>query len=157
MLEQDGIEEEFTEPPKNRMGLAVFSLIGLLIATYMSLYKLGVFGRIACGTGGCTTVQESPWAVFMGVPVPYLGFLGYGALLVTALLGMQPRFIHDRRIALVLTLGAGLGFAFSMYLTYLEAAVIHAWCRYCIASAIIATLILICSVPELPRLRHTHE
>lgn len=144
-------------PPRNRMAIALFALVGLLISTYMSLYKLGAFGVIACGTGDCERVQNSPWAVFLGIPVPYLGFIGYGALLVTAMLGMQPRFVQDRRISLVLLAGAFAGFGFSMYLSYLEAAVIGAWCRYCIASAIIATLLFLFTIPELFRLRRMHD
>jgi uncharacterized membrane protein len=40
-----------------------------------------------------------------------------------------------------------------MYLTYLEAFVILAWCRWCIASAIMATLLFACALPELRRAR----
>lgn len=137
----------------NRMGVALLALIGVLISAYMSAYKFGLLGTIVCGTGGCETVQNSPWAVFMGVPVPVLGLLGYGALLVLALLGIQPRFFADRRISILLLAGATLGLLFSGYLTYLEAAVIHAWCRWCIVSALLATLIFLLALPELPRLR----
>ena len=132
-----------------RMALAVFALVGVLISLYMSLYKLGLIPEIACGGGSCSRVQNSPWAVLLGVPVPYLGVLGYGVLLAAALLGLQPGWQRDRRIAIVLLGGAVLGFAFSMYLTYLEAAVINAWCRWCIASAVVASLILLCAIPEI--------
>jgi uncharacterized membrane protein len=142
-----------SRPPVNRMAIAALSLIGLLIATYMSLFKLGVFGVIACGAGDCDRVQNSPWAVFLGIPVPYIGFLGYLALMVTALAGMQPRYLADRRVSLVLVAGALIGLIFSAYLTYLEAAVINAWCRYCIVSAILATLIFLGAIPELGSLR----
>jgi len=142
-------------PPANRMGIAVLALVGLLIAGYMSAYKLGLFGVLACGTGGCETVQDSPWAVFYGMPVPYLGFLGYGIMLAAALLGLQPRFVADRRVAAVLLAGAVAGFGFSAYLTYLEAAVIHAWCRWCIGSAVVATLLLLCAIPEVRKLRRS--
>lgn len=137
----------------NRMGIALFALIGMLISTYMSAYKFGWLGTIVCGTGGCEKVQNSPWAEFFGVPVPVIGLLGYGALMVTALVGLQPGFSADRRVALVLTAGATIGLAFSAYLTYLEAAVINAWCQWCIVSAVLATLIFLFTLPELRRIR----
>lgn len=151
----DALEPEPPVPaaPIGRMGIAALSLIGLMISIYMSLYKLGVFGVIACGAGDCDRVQNSPWAAFFGVPVPYIGVLGYGALMAAALTGMQPRFVRDRRIAAVLFGGAAIGLAFSAYLTYLEAAVINAWCRYCIVSAALATLIFLFAIPEFRRMR----
>lgn len=139
--------------PLGRMGIAALSLVGLMISAYMSLYKLGVFGVIACGAGDCDRVQNSPWAVFLGVPVPYIGVLGYGALMAVALAGMQPRFARARWVPALLLAGATIGLAFSAYLTWLEAAVINAWCRYCIVSAALASLIFLCSIPEIRRLR----
>ena len=41
----------------------------------------------------------------------------------------------------------------AVYLTYLEAAVFRAWCQYCVASAIIITLIFFTTLPEIGRLR----
>jgi uncharacterized membrane protein len=146
-------EHEPVAPPANRMIVAVLALIGVLIATYMQMYHMGLLGGILCGTGGCETVQTSPWAKFFGVPVPLLGLLGYGAMLALAMLGIQPRFAHDRRIAALLLAGGVIGFAFSMYLTYLEYYVIHAWCRWCIGSAVLATLLMLATLPELARLR----
>lgn len=135
------------------MGIALLALVGVLISAYMAAYKFGLLGTIACGTGGCATVQNSPWSVFMGIPVPVIGLVGYGLLMLTALLGLQPRFDEDRRVAVVLLLGALGGAAFSGYLTYLEASVIHAWCRWCIVSAVLAGLILLLALPEIGRLR----
>lgn len=141
----------------NRMGIALLALVGVLISAYMTAYKLGMLGSIMCGTGGCETVQNSPWSVFLGVPVPVIGLIGYGLLFATALLGIQPRFEDDRRVPFVLIGGALIGAAFSAYLTWLEVSVIHAWCRWCIVSAILAGLILLLSLPELGRLREQPE
>lgn len=141
----------------NRMGIAVLALVGVLISVYMSAYHFGLLGTIACGTGGCETVQNSPWAKFVGVPVPLIGLFGYGAMVVLSMLGLQERFEDDRRIAILLLAGACIGLAFSAYLTWLEARVIHAWCRWCIGSAILATLIFLFTVPEAGRLRSTNE
>ncbi|MGH7449034.1 MAG: vitamin K epoxide reductase family protein [Longimicrobiales bacterium] len=136
----------------NRMAIALLALLGILISVYMAAYSFGLLGSIVCGTGGCETVQNSPWAVFLGVPVPIIGLVGYGGLFALALLGIQPRFEDDRRIALLLIAGAAAGAAFSAYLTYLEATVILAWCRWCIVSAILAGLILLFTLPEFRRI-----
>ena len=148
-------EEEETAPtaPLNRMVLAVLALFGVLISIYMLLYHVGMIGSIVCGTGGCETVQNSPWSSFLGIPVPLIGLLGYAALLATALLGLQPRMLADRRVALILLAGALIAFAFSAYLTWLEAFVIHAWCRWCIASAVLTLLLVLAALPEYARLR----
>lgn len=139
------------------MGIALLALVGVLISAYMTAYRLGMVGSIVCGTGGCATVQNSPWAVFLGVPVPIIGLMGYGLLFVTALAGIQPRFETDRRISRLLIAAAVIGAAFSAYLTWLEARVIHAWCRWCVVSAIVAALILLLALPELRRVRDHHE
>jgi uncharacterized membrane protein len=141
------------DPMTNRMGITVLALVGVLISTYMSAYSFGFLGEIVCGSGGCETVQNSPWARFYGVPVPLIGLVGYGALLVAGLLGLQPAAAASRAVPFVLAAGATAGLLFSAYLTYLEAFVIHAWCRWCIVSAVLATLIFLFALPEFRRLR----
>ena len=148
-------EQQLVDIPANRMFVAVLALIGVLIATYMQMYHMGLLGSILCGTGGCETVQTSPWSKFYGIPVPLLGLLGYGGMLALAMLGIQPRFAADRRIPALLLAGGVIGFLFSAYLTYLEAYVIHAWCQWCIASAVLATLLLLATLPEFARLRRS--
>lgn len=140
-------------PPANRMAMAIFALIGALIAGYLLLYKLGIVGSIVCGSGGCERVQTSSWAVFLGVPVPLLGVVGYVAMLVLALVGVRPDLARSRAVALLLLLGAWAAAAFTLYLNGLEAFVIHAWCRWCIGSAVVVALLFLASLPELPRLR----
>jgi uncharacterized membrane protein len=137
----------------NRTVIAVVALVGVLLSTYMLLVKLGFIGELACGTGSCDRVQSSPWAVFLGVPVPLWGVIGYTAIFGIALLGVQRTLLRDEHVAaamLALTAGA---FAFSLYLTYLEAFVINAWCRWCVVSAALATLLFLCALPEIRRLR----
>lgn len=149
------VEEEVLAPPFNRMAITLLALIGALIALYLTLHKLGVIGTLACGTGSCEVVQTSKYAVFLGVPVPYWGIAGYAVLTTLGLISLQPRYIdsHAVRIALIVT--ATAAFVFSAYLSALEQFVINAWCRWCIASAVVATLIFVFTLPEFRRLRRT--
>ncbi|HEV2150430.1 MAG TPA: vitamin K epoxide reductase family protein [Longimicrobiaceae bacterium] len=144
---------EDSAPPASRMAVAVLSLVGVFISGYLTLYKLGYLGVIQCGTGGCETVQASKYAYFLGVPVAVWGIGAYGALLLLALAGVQPRWVRSRGVAAGLFAMAAAGVAFSAYLTYLEAAVIHAWCRWCVASAVLITLIFLLSLPGLRQAR----
>jgi uncharacterized membrane protein len=135
------------------MVVAALSLIGAFVATYLLLYKLGVFGTIICGDAGCETVQASPWAYLFGIPVAAWGLAAYAAIFATAFLGTQPRFADRTWVALTLVTLTGGAFLFSVYLSILEEFVIHAWCQWCIVSAVIATLAFGFSLPEVRRLR----
>ncbi|MDQ3388951.1 MAG: vitamin K epoxide reductase family protein [Gemmatimonadota bacterium] len=146
--------ESQSRPPLPRMAVAVLALLGLLISLYLTLYKLGYLGAIQCGTGGCETVQTSTYAFFLGLPVAIWGVAAYAVLLALALLGVQPRWERERWVGFALFAVAGVGVVFSAYLTYLEAAVIQAWCRWCIASAVVISLIFLATLPELTRRPH---
>jgi uncharacterized membrane protein len=62
----------------------------------------------------------------------------------------------DRRVAAFLFLASLYAFGFSAYLSYIEAVRIQAWCRWCIASAVVATLLFLLSLPEIGRMRRRH-
>ena len=117
------------------MVAATLSLLGFLLSLYLWLWKIGVVGTLACGTGSCETVQLSSYGEILGIPVAFFGVAGYLGLLVVSLAGLQPRWLNSPGPTKLLALLSGLGVAFTAYLTYLEAAVIHAWCRWCLVSA----------------------
>ena len=133
-----------------RRAIALLALVGLFVALYLWLHALGFGGAIKCGaSGGCETVQTSPWAVFLGLPVAFYGVVGYLAVLIIALVSLRPAALAqpgwDR---LVLGLSS-LGVVFTAYLTYVELFLIHAICRWCVGSAVIITLIWIVSLLSL--------
>ena len=150
------VDEERTGAPLNRMVIAILALAGLLISVYLALHKYGYIGTLMCGeSGSCEIVQTSKWAVQFGVPVSVLGLIGYLVILVVALLSLQPSFGEKRALAVLLLLLTTGAFGFSLYLSYLEEFVIHAWCRWCIGSAVVAILMWLFALAELPRLRRT--
>lgn len=134
-----------------RQAIALLALVGLFVALYLWLHALGFGGPIKCGTGGCDTVQTSPWAVLLGLPVAFYGVVGYGAILVVSLLALRPALLLNRKWDLVLAGLATVGVLFTAYLTYLELFVIHAICRWCVASAVIITAIWVVAVAALRR------
>jgi uncharacterized membrane protein len=136
-----------------RMGVALLSLVGIFVAAYLYLYKIGKIGSVMCGTGGCETVQLSRWSSFLGMDVALIGLIGYAGLFALALVSLQPRLAHDRRPARLLALLSGIGALFAIYLTWLELFVIHAICRWCVASAVIITAIFVLSLLDARRPR----
>jgi uncharacterized membrane protein len=151
VVEAGGGVEEDVPPPTNRMVIAIASLVGLFVAFYLTAHALGWTGPLVCGIGECETVQASKWARLGSVPVALIGFVGYVALLVLSVLGIQPGRRRSRSIGGLLLAGATFGFAFSTWLTYLEAFVIQAWCQWCVSSAILMTVIFVAALPELGR------
>ncbi len=115
------------------------ALVGFFIAFYLLAHSLGWTGSLLCGVGNCERVQQSPYARIGPIPVAGLGVVGYVILLVVSFMGIQPAGRESRALGGLLFAGGLVGFAFSLYLTYLEAAVIHAWCQWCVMSAIIMT------------------
>ena len=136
---------------KYRMGAAMLSLLGVFVAAYLYLYKIGKIGTMACGTGGCETVQLSRWSMFAGIEVSLIGLVGYLVLLGVALAGLQPPLARQSWVAKSLVLMSGLGVVFAIYLTALELFVIHAICRWCVASAVIITLVFVASLLDFRR------
>ena len=135
------------------MIVAALALAGIFISIYLTLYKLGVIGELSCSVGSCETVNTSRWSVFLGLPVAAWGFLFYVDVFAVALLGTMPRWENEQVISIALVAQAAIGVLFSAWLTYLELAVIHAICIWCVASAVIVTVILVVSVADLRETR----
>jgi uncharacterized membrane protein len=131
---------------KFRMAAALLSLIGVLLATYLYLYKIGVLGTMLCGAGDCEFVQTSPYSRFLGVEVSLIGLLGYLGIFGVSLAGLQPANQVRRWPDSALVLLAGGGFLFSAYLTYIELFVIDAICRWCVVSAVLITILFLVSL-----------
>ena len=121
--------------------MALIALIGVFVSLYLTLYKIGYIGTLACGTGACETVQLSKWGDFLGVPVAGWGVVYYGVVLALAVTGVQERFAASRRLTTALLLVTGWGVLFTAWLTYLELFVIHAICRWCVGSATMTLLL----------------
>lgn len=135
------------------MAVALLSLVGFFVSFYLLAHSLGWTGPLVCGVGDCATVQASEYARLGPIPVAGIGAAGYLVLLSVALMGLQPGGRDSRMVAVLLLGGTFVGVLFSAWLTYLEAAVIRAWCQWCVVSAILITLAFFASIPEWSRMR----
>jgi uncharacterized membrane protein len=131
------------------MAIAALALAGLFVALYLTLYKLGVIGELTCAVGSCETVNTSRWATFLGMPVAAWGLVFYIITLGIAFASTQDRFADSRAVLVALVAWTGWGVVFSGWLTYLELAVIHAICQWCVVSALIVLTIFVLSALEL--------
>ena len=130
------------------MIVAALALAGIFVSLYLTLYKVGVIGELSCSIGSCETVNTSKWATFLGLPVAAWGLFFYVDVFIIALVGTMMRFETSTVIPGILLLESSAGVLFSAWLTYLELAVIHAICIWCVTSAVIVTLIFLVSVSD---------
>lgn len=118
----------------------IFSLLGLFVSAFL-LYEYNVSGPVICPIGsGCDIVRASPYSSFLGISIPILGVLFY--LAMAALSVIHSHQLPTKLLAKLKLLGALAGVGFGVYLTYLEAFVISAYCFWCVASFIISIVIL---------------
>ena len=114
----------------------VLAAIGIAIAGYL-VYVHYTDTKILCSIShGCETVQKSKYSKLAGVPVAVIGLAGYVAILGSLFVRGEIGRLAGVGMALV-----GLGF--SGWLTYLEANRIHAWCQWCVGSAIVMTVLTV--------------
>jgi uncharacterized membrane protein len=130
------------------MIVAALALAGIFISIYLTLYKLGLIGELSCTLGSCEIVNTSHWSVFLGLPVAAWGLFFYIDVFVIALVGTTPRLENEPLVSTVLAAEAAIAVLFSAWLTYLELAVIHAICIWCVTSAVIVLLIFLVSVAD---------
>jgi len=118
-----------------RKGATFLATLGIGVATYIAIVEAGG-GAPAClaGGGGCETVASSSYSHLLGINIAVFGVAGYVLILAAALL----RGDGARMAGFVLALG---GFGYSVFLTYLELFKIEAICQWCVASAVLMTLL----------------
>ena len=110
---------------------AIVSLAGLADATYLTVQAL-TGETLGCGgSPDCFKVLGSAYARVAGIPVASFGVLAYFSVFTFATFAV---FGYARaRIFLILTVGAM--FLGALWLLYVQAFLLHAYCRYCLFSA----------------------
>ena len=127
-----------------------FAILGLLVSIYMTIYKLTDNASMCIGNGGCSVVNNSIYAEVHGVPVAVIGMIGYAALLAVFYLETRGGYFNENGTLLLFGM-ALTGFLFTVWLIYVEIALIKALCPFCLTSQISMTIIFILSIIRLVR------
>lgn len=124
--------------------IALLSLAGLADALYLTVEHLTGQSVRCTIVAGCSEVLSSPYAVVAGYPLASIGALAYFSVFSLSVLSL-----FGYRVAGLLLLPLVLVMCLvSLWLIYLQAFVIHAFCQYCLFSAAITfaltALVLVC-------------
>lgn len=134
--------------------MIALSVIGLLVAAYMTIYKWTDNNSMCLGNGGCSDVNASKYSEVYGIPVALIGFLGYAAILAILAFEHFKLFMVDffEENATLALFGLSLtGFLFTLWLIYAEIFLIKKLCPFCLASQTVMTIIFILSIIRLVR------
>jgi uncharacterized membrane protein len=116
----------------------------------MTIYKVTSNESMCIGSSGCSEVNASRYSEINGIPVAVLGVIGYASIL--ALLFLDNRLSFFQEYGSMIFFGVSLmGFLFTLYLIYLEVALIKAYCPFCLTSQAVMIVIFIISVTRLVR------
>ncbi len=127
------------------------AVLGIAVSIYMTVYKITSNSAMCLGSGDCSTVNASRYSEIYGIPVAVVGVAGYLAILALLLLEQRgDKFFRQNSPLGVFGLSVG-GFGFTLYLVYIEAFILKAYCPFCVTSQVTMTILFILSVIRLVR------
>jgi uncharacterized membrane protein len=134
--------EQNAGPSRGRIILysiaALFCLFGLADATYLTILALTGETAACSGQAGCQEVLGSAYARVAGIPVAAFGIAGYFTAFSCAIFAVFDYARSRKFFAIVV----GVLFASTLWLLYVQAFLLHAFCRYCLFSAAICFLLM---------------
>jgi uncharacterized membrane protein len=131
--------------------IQLLAIPGIVIAYYLFLFHQEQV-VIVCGGGwddcGAVSGPDAPYSKVGPVPVALIGLLGYALIFGLVWLQDWVPFIDDYLPEIMVSI-TGIALLFSLWLTGLELFVIHAFCRYCVVSAVIILIMFVLAVSYL--------
>ena len=108
-------------------------LVGWFVAGYLSYLKLAEAPAVCVETGpfDCNVVLNSQYSELAGLPIAYLGLAVY--VVIGAVLLLEDAVEFLRVWGRLITFGIGLfAWLFSMWLVYVQVALLQALCPWCL-------------------------
>ncbi len=128
--------------------IAFLAFSGLADSIYLTISHYRVYTDLAyesfCAISrsiNCDTVSQSPYSIFIGIPVPVWGIIGYVFFLLLLLFAWD-RDAQKQRLWTILSILALFFSIYSIVLAYISTFIIHSYCMMCIVSYGINFLLL---------------
>jgi uncharacterized membrane protein len=121
------------ERPRPRLFIlaAVLSLIGLADSIYLTVTHLTGEDVTCVASSGCSEVLASAYSTVAGIPLGAFGALAYFAAFSLATLAI----FRYGRARMFLTIVVACMLLTTLWLLYVQAFILHAFCDYCLLSA----------------------
>jgi len=136
--------------------MLALAIVGIADASYDS-FSIYTGQALWCPPpiDGCNIVANSPYARILGVPLGYLGVLFYAGMAAVAVLVISaPSSQALRSLALAYATGGVLA---SMVFFYIQISYIHAFCIYCMISALLTLLLAVTAFMHYRRTRSANK
>lgn len=129
--------------------IPILCIAGFIIAGYLFFKDTRDMDVFCDGVGDCQAVQHSQYSRLYGfMPVSAIGMLGYMFLLGLWILSIRSKDRLLQMASLAMPVLAVCGLLFSIWLTWLELYVIGAVCAWCLASAVVISLLFFTSIAQ---------
>jgi uncharacterized membrane protein len=140
--------------------IQLLAVIGMFIAYFLLLFHSGALVGVCEPSGwddcGQVSGPGAPYSSIGPIPVALLGLVGYISMFLAVWLkdwlSLLDEYLPEIMVGLT-----GLALLFSAYLTGLEIFVIHAFCRYCIISAVIVLIQFVLALSYLRSVNQASE
>jgi vitamin-K-epoxide reductase (warfarin-sensitive) len=130
------------------LAIALLAILGVVVSSVSLYHHFSNSKTSFCDIGSsfnCDLVNRSQYSSFAGVPVALIGIAGYLLILTFATL-----YREEAETPLMLMIASLVGLGFALYLTYIEARVLYAWCILCLSSlATIAAISVLASITAM--------
>ena len=119
--------------------IGVLSLCGLADAIYLTIEHITGQSVRCTIVAGCSEVLSSSYAVVGGYPLASIGALAYFTVFSLATLAAFGYKGVDKLLAVVVA----IMFLVTLWLFYLQAVVIRAFCQFCLLSALVTVTLAV--------------
>ena len=132
--------------------IQLFSVAGIVVAFYLLLFHSGSLVS-ACGTStwfdcGEVSGPGARFATIGPIPIALIGLIGYIAIFLAIWLDDWIPPLSDYLPEIMVGLSS-LALVLTLWLTGLELFMIHAFCQYCVVSAVFVIIIFGLSISYL--------
>jgi vitamin-K-epoxide reductase (warfarin-sensitive) len=135
------------------LAIALVAVFGAIVSALSLYYHFSSSRTSFCDVGpsfNCDLVNRSQYSTVLGLPVALIGVVGYCLILALATI-----YREKAEAPFMLLLASLIGLGFALYLTYIEARVLDAWCLLCLSSlgamAAISVLAILTAIKSIKR------